>query len=290
MPNNTIVESNRIIYTPSSFAKSNLIHLQEIGVSIAKKPHTSCRNNLNSYLFMIVDNGSGIIKQGNKIYRLNSGDCAFLNCSNGYSHTTNNNLWTIRWIHMWGSNLDNIYEKYIERGGKIIFSPTNLSDYYSIWENIYSIASSFDYIRDMKIYRELVDLLTTVMSISWDNANHSHMQTKKYNIDDIKLYIDTHCLDSDYTTKLSLDSLSNKFYINKYYLAKLFKYNYGTTISVYIQHKKITHAKFLLRFTDKSISEVSEECGISDYNYFSRIFKKIEIISPMEYRKKWFNN
>ena len=52
-----LVNSNRIIYTPSAFAKDCLLHLQEIGQSEARKPHTSSRENLLSYLFFMVLEG-----------------------------------------------------------------------------------------------------------------------------------------------------------------------------------------------------------------------------------------
>lgn len=63
--------------------------------------------------------------------------------------------------------------------------------------------------------------------------------------------------------------------------------NYGSTINAYIHNKKITHAKYLLRFSDKNISEISEECGIGDSNYFSRMFKSVEGVSPAKYRLEW---
>lgn len=43
---NSIVTSNRILYTPSSFARSSLLTLQEIGTLEALKPHTSSRDSL----------------------------------------------------------------------------------------------------------------------------------------------------------------------------------------------------------------------------------------------------
>ena len=49
----------RIIYTPSQFAKKNLIHLQETGTIKAKSPRTNSRQNLNSYLLFVVTKGSG---------------------------------------------------------------------------------------------------------------------------------------------------------------------------------------------------------------------------------------
>ena len=54
-----LVTSQRVIYTPSKFARSQLIHLQEVGELQARKPHTSQRENLASFLFFLVTSGSG---------------------------------------------------------------------------------------------------------------------------------------------------------------------------------------------------------------------------------------
>lgn len=48
-----VVFSDRILYTPTSFAKTALLYLQEIGSLQAKKPHTSSRTHLSSYLFSV---------------------------------------------------------------------------------------------------------------------------------------------------------------------------------------------------------------------------------------------
>ncbi len=50
---------------------------------------------------------------------------------------------------------------------------------------------------------------------------------------------------------------------------------------------RITQAKQLLRFTDMTVEAVGAECGMEDANYFSRLFKKLEGISPGEFRKMW---
>ena len=42
-----VVFSDRILYTPTSFAKTALLYLQEIGSLQAKKPHTSSRTRLS---------------------------------------------------------------------------------------------------------------------------------------------------------------------------------------------------------------------------------------------------
>lgn len=94
-------------------------------------------------------------------------------------------------------------------------------------------------------------------------------------------------LDSYYAEKITLDRLSEKFLINKYYLERIFKEQFGTSIINYLSNTRVTHAKQLLRFTDKTIEQVGAECGIYPLYYFSRVFRQTEGISPTEYRRRW---
>ena len=77
------------------------------------------------------------------------------------------------------------------------------------------------------------------------------------------------------------------FIVNKFYLSKIFKETYGTTVNNYLISKRITRAKQLLRFTDMTVDEIGVGVGMGDANYFSRMFRKVEGISPREYRKQW---
>ena len=94
-------------------------------------------------------------------------------------------------------------------------------------------------------------------------------------------------LDEHYTERITLDDLAERFFINKFYLSKIFKETYGTTVNNYLISKRITRAKQLLRFTDMTVDEVGAAVGMGDANYFSRMFRKVEGISPREYRKQW---
>lgn len=146
---------------------------------------------------------------------------------------------------------------------------------------LYEVAESDDYIRDMRINDKLSYLLTLLMEESW-HPDSAVKKQKKVEIVKIKEYLDT-----NYNRKVSLDELCSKFYINKYYMMKLFSEAYGTTINNYVNSVRVTKAKQLLRFSDKRMDEISNELGFDDANYFSRLFKKVEGMSPSEYRKKW---
>ena len=87
-----IVSSKRILYTPTSFAKSALLYLQEIGSLQAEQPHTSSRTHLPSYLLFCVNSGSGELEYQDKKYKLSQGDCVFIDCQQPYSHGTEENL------------------------------------------------------------------------------------------------------------------------------------------------------------------------------------------------------
>jgi len=76
----SIVTSNRILYTASPFARSSLLHLQEIGELTAHRSHTSERSVLQSYLFFTVVSGSGSISYNDKAFFVGTGDCVFIDC------------------------------------------------------------------------------------------------------------------------------------------------------------------------------------------------------------------
>lgn len=308
------VQSSRILYTPSPFARSSLLHLQEVGSLTAIKPHTSKREKLQSYLCFMVEDGEGELVYEGKKYELRSGDVVFIDCRKSYSHSTGNscstgdghsvdnsrsmdnnhstdnahtteedksNLWSLRWCHFYGPSMPAIYAKYCERGGLPVIHGADVSQYSTIISDIYTLASSSDYIRDMRINGKLNDLLTLLMESSWHREAHTNAP-KKMDISLVKSFLDEH-----YKEKLSLESVASHFFIDKHYLARLFKEQYGVTLVTYLQQVRITHAKRMLRFTDKSIEEIGLECGIGELNYFSRVFKKLEGVSPSEFRRVW---
>jgi len=98
-------------------------------------------------------------------------------------------------------------------------------------------------------------------------------------IEDILSFINSN-LDMD----LSIDILSNKFYLNKYYLMHLFKNETGYTLYAYIQKKRVIKAADLIK-KGMQAGEVCSLCGFGDYSTFVRAFKKNFQLSPKQYYK-----
>lgn len=275
------VHSNRILYTPSEFARENLYYLQEIGQVQAKRPHKSSHPGLASYLFMMVLSGSGTLACLGEKFMLSAGGCAFVNCRNEYYHESSEDLWNIRFIHFYGPTASGIYQKYLERGGQTIFYPENLNPFMDCWEKTANLASSDDHLRDMKINEQLASLYCLLMAQSWHPETRSGGKGAQ-SLLEVKEYLREHLAE-----KITLDLLSEKCYVNKYYLTRLFKNEYGLTVGDYLLQLRISHAKELLRFSALSVEEIGERCGITPLYYFSRIFKQAEGVSPRDYRKTW---
>lgn len=284
-----VVSSDRILYTASSFARLSLLHLQEIGSLTANRPHTSKREKLQSYLCFVVEDGNGTLEYEGKTNELVAGDVVFIDCRKPYSHSTSKKLWNLRWCHFYGPNMSSIYRKYMERGGQPVFQTQQLSSYHTILSELYSIANSDDYVRDMRIHEKLSSLLILLMEDAWTCRDKNEEVSeepanKSVDIQEVKEY-----LDSSFKQKLTIDDLAGRFYINKYYLMSLFKGRYGVTVNAYLNQLRVTYVKQNLRFTEKTVEMLAMELDIEP-TYLSRLFKKIEGISPSEYRKQWSSN
>lgn len=278
----TMVAAKRIIYTPSDFAKTNLLHLQETGELQALKPHTSSREALASYLFFMILEGSGRLDFDGESYLLSAGDCVFIDCQKAYAHRSDQALWKLKWVHFYGPNMNGIYAKYRERGGKTVFHPRDLCGFGALLEELFEIAKSGDYIRDMRIFERLTSLLTLLMEESWDPERALCASAKKQSLQQVKDYLEEH-----YRERISLDQLAERFFINKYYLTRIFKEQFGVSVGSYLAQIRVTRAKQLLRFSDLSVEQIGRECGIEEPAYFARVFKKVEKTAPGEYRRRW---
>ncbi len=92
-------------------------------------------------------------------------------------------------------------------------------------------------------------------------------------------------IDTDLTADLSLSALSNLLNLSPNYLSALFKKEAGTTLTNYVNTKRIEHAVYLLSSTDMQIQNIAQYCGIPDVNYFTKIFKKVMNKTPSEFKE-----
>ncbi len=85
---------------------------------------------------------------------------------------------------------------------------------------------------------------------------------------------------------VTLQSVSEKFFVNKSYLSTIFRTQTGKTFTRYLMDLRMDQAKKLLLDPDRSVSDVANATGFIETSYFSTTFKKEVGLTPLLYKQR----
>ncbi len=85
---------------------------------------------------------------------------------------------------------------------------------------------------------------------------------------------------------LSLNHLADTLGVHPSYLSRTFKKALGMTLTDYINKLRIEEAKYMLDQGNESVAKIALSVGYNDPNYFSKVFTKLEHVTPQDYRKR----
>ena len=94
-------------------------------------------------------------------------------------------------------------------------------------------------------------------------------------------------INENYMEDINLDSIENKFYINKYEVSRNFKKITGYNFKTYLILVRLSKAKDLLVNSNLTIAEISDRIGYCSESLFVRMFKKYENTTPTKYRRSY---
>jgi len=87
-------------------------------------------------------------------------------------------------------------------------------------------------------------------------------------------------------SSVTLRSVASSLFVSKSYLSHIFKRATGKYFSDYIKEVRIRNVCRLLTETDKTIEQISHECGMKDMQSFYSLFKSKLKMTPGQYRQK----
>lgn len=111
-------------------------------------------------------------------------------------------------------------------------------------------------------------------------SSESEASQNKSRLHYVLNYINEHLTDN-----IHVDELSRRAYLSRNLFFKWFKEQFGITPLDYINRERIKLAKQLLANPKNMVTSVGRQCGFSDVNYFVRLFKKTEGITPGAYKE-----
>lgn len=88
----------------------------------------------------------------------------------------------------------------------------------------------------------------------------------------------------NYRDEISLEKMANITNLSVYYFSRLFKKEIGINFTTYVNQCKIKKAREMLEYTDIPIVDIAAELGYYECGYFTKVFKKINGITPTKYR------
>lgn len=270
----------RIMKTPSAAARRTFFYLQECGHLKAGSNHNTSRQNLQSFLFAVVLEGKGSLNYDGQRFQLESGDCFFIDCRTAHAYQSDPKApWELLWVHFNGCTSEEYYKLFLAQQQNV-FHPVSPMKFVSLIQELMRLNAESYADTEVLTSGLLVNLLTLLLTVnSISEETDTVLQSK------LKTVL-AH-LDANFTSDIRLDDLAQRFDISKYYLTREFKRAYGETIFQHIIGLRINYAKRLLRFTDKSVEEISELCGFNDQSYFSKQFKKAENVTCLAFRRRW---
>lgn len=97
-------------------------------------------------------------------------------------------------------------------------------------------------------------------------------------------------LQANFDRDVKLQEIAERFYLSREYISRKFKQEFKENISDYIVKIRINRAKALLKNKDFKIYEIAHMVGYQDDKYFRKVFKKVEGITPNDYRSILFES
>lgn len=278
-----MTQSDRCLHTPSAFAKQNLLYVQEVGFLKSLKPHNCVRENLDSFLFLVVLDGKGSLTIKGKHYEISAGDCALIDCMEHYEHISDaEDAWKLAWVHFNGHAARGYYELFMKNNSESnIFSVRNLD----WWNDM--LAKILEVQKDRKLQAELYcgellqQLVNQIISCVLNAAIVENEQEKQ------AANLLRELMNEQYAEPDILQRIEAEFGEDIHTLGVKFAKWYGISIEEYVSNRRFNAAKELLRFSIKPVEEVASESGIGDIIALQQMFRENEGMTAEEYRAKW---
>ncbi len=160
-----------------------------------------------------------------------------------------------------------------------VFTPSDMGNFQKFFFDIIEICEKKNYNYELLYKAKILELLNCILT------QFDHNMTTKIDVMGNPVIAVKNYIDNNYISVMTLDSLSNQFYFNKYTLSRKFKSMYGKNIISYYREKRIEYIKNILKTTNIPISALSQKLNFSDIYSFSRFFKTYVGCPPTVYRK-----
>ncbi|BAH82072.1 response regulator transcription factor [Streptococcus dysgalactiae subsp. equisimilis] len=173
------------------------------------------------------------------------------------------------------------------------FSPEDVKHVsFLLFSDIYRqfpILDKMTYLSMVKTIHESqsIDRILSELQKVLNLTNKSRAPEKRYS-DLVSETID--CIRQEYHQELTLKAIADRLHVNGVYLGQCFKNETERSFAQYLNQVRIQKAQQLLLYTNQSINEIAYKTGYNTNHYFIKMFKKLNGLSPKEFRDRYKDN
>ncbi len=142
----------------------------------------------------------------------------------------------------------------------------------------------FRIIDEVSNYVELIKVINNAFNDIADTISIELNARNRDVLSPVWEYINSHCCED-----IKLSDVASAVHLNYSYLSSLFRIKSNESFTDCLHKARINRAKELLRTQNITISNVSTMVGFIDQSHFSKVFKKLENMSPKEYQKIFYS-
>lgn len=164
-----------------------------------------------------------------------------------------------------------------------------VKSYYLVSDTIQEIDHTrYQHLRSKNLLRNIESAVT------WHELKNAYLdvlqaiagaQTKREDISNYVIKRAINYIREHYQEGLTQEEVAAVLDITPEYLSTLFNREMEINFSMFLKQFRISHAKRMLKGTDRKVYEIANAVGYSDPKYFQRVFKEVVGVSPGEYRQ-----
>ncbi|MED4224509.1 AraC family transcriptional regulator [Neobacillus cucumis] len=268
-------------YEPSALTKELYHYVLWGGEYIVDVPYSIKRDYMNSFIIFYIKKGSMQFHYLDQSFVASKDDIVLLDCKekNNYSALEET---TFQFFHFTGGHTQDMYNELYKRKGCTFRLPAeqnNIPDILSLLASNQEI----DFKISLEIYKLQGNLVESTRK-TFENRDANVAKAVPTEIQAVLSYIS-----ENYSSKISIDQLSEISNISTYHFCRTFKKYVGTSPHQYVLNYRVLQAKNRLVETNLSIEQISMDCGFNSIGHFIKVFSQSTGgITPGKFRKLCF--
>lgn len=274
--------SNQLFYAALPVSGDVSLNIHHVGTAF---PCSEYRNVINLmspagkfHKFEYVLEGKGYLEYNDETYELTEGSLIFIRSNTSFTmYSDKKEPMKKHFLGVSGKFVEGILSSHKISSPIIVIHFDSLAEFDNIihhFERAEQMSNSLLNLVELELLK-----IVQKLDIEMKNRDLEHF-TRAENI--------LSYIEQNLTSRLTIEDITAAFFISKSQLIRIFKDKYNITPMKYVLLRKIDSAKYYLKNTELSITEISTLLCFSESKYFSKVFKKQVGMTPAEYRKKEF--